>query len=135
MENTSPAPLARLARKVPAIAVALLTGALVLGPMASAHAATYTYANDVRASSGQQISTGTRSAISGGSVNVVLGVSVTQFIKTYYPAPGYNEVARNAAGAGQTTHLSHATVSNATSACGWYTSGGGVASITCTVRS
>lgn len=120
--------------RIPMIAAALAAAILILGPSVSAHAATYTYANDVRLASGAQRDSGTRATISGGSVQLTLGISVTQYIKTYYPAPGYKEVARNATGAGQVGHLSHTRVKNATSACGWYNSGGGVASITCKVR-
>lgn len=120
-------------KKISVIAASLAAAVLILGPSVSAHAATITYANDVRLASGAERTSGTRATISGGSVQLVLGISVTQYIKTYYPAPGYKEVARNATGAGQVAHLSHARVKNATSSCGWYSSGGGVASITCKV--
>lgn len=121
-------------KKIPVIAAALAMSVLILGPSVSAQAATYTYANDARLASGAEIDSGTRPTISGGSVQVVLGISVTQYIKTYYPAPGYVEIGKNVTGAGQVGNLTHERVKNATSGCGWYDSGGGVASITCKMR-
>lgn len=81
-------------KKIPVIAAALATAILILGPSVSAQAATYTYANDAQLASGAEIDSGTRPTISGGSVQVTLGVSVDQYIRTYYPAPGFVEIGK-----------------------------------------
>lgn len=108
-------------------------GAVLLAALAvpSAQAATYTYANALSTPMGAEPASGTLSSITGGTAEVALGFgSVT--IATFYPAPGYSEVARGTSSASSVARISHDRANNAQSKCSWrWENVGGNADLTC----
>lgn len=99
-----------------------------------AQALTYTYADALRTPEGQARSSGFRSAVTGGTAQVQLGVG-TSVIISHYNSPGYREVGYAAGNAPYTTTLSHTRYTNLYSKCYWaFQNVGGEADLTCTVK-
>jgi hypothetical protein len=111
---------------VVALAVALLSVAVP-----AAHAATYTYANNVATPEAQPRDSGQRTSITGGNASVRLAFG-TITIRTYDPAPGATTIAQVTTEASGTARVSHPRQSNARSQCYWnWQSVGGSANLTC----
>lgn len=118
------------AAAVLAMVVALLSIAVPV-----AHAATYTYANNIATPEAQPRDSGQRSSITGGTASVRLGGG-TVTIKTYYPAPGYTTIQQVTTDSGAVARASHSRQSNARSQCFWnWENVGGSANLTCAATS
>lgn len=122
-----------------AIIVAPIFGAMALVLAPVAHAATYTYANNIPTSDYQARDSGFRSSAYGGMGTTELfspeGVSPIVSVETYRPYPGYRTI--GFASAGGTVNMTHASVTSVHQKCWWYwpwSSGIGSLRLTCAVK-
>ena len=113
---------------VAAVSALTVVGVAIGAP--AANAATYTYASHKRVDSNQVITTGARSSLTGGSVEVSVGIG-NLLISSYYGYPGFSVVNENIVPAGSTGRISHKKVAGASSKCIWWVSVGGYSYVTC----
>lgn len=103
--------------------------------MPVAHAASYTYANQVETQSGHYRYSGLRSSITGGSSKAYLGFGETQ-IQTYLEAPGFRVLFSQSSANFFTNSMTHQREYSAHSRCTWWWAdlSGAKANLTCTVK-
>lgn len=123
-----------------ALLLAICCSVLLAFGVPAANAANYHYASSTLTPENSGHDSGLRSVITGGAARAdglnAEGAQPTVILKTYHPAPGYNEIAR--ASAGSSTSLTHGRATNVHSSCSWTWSfgGGNIGSLpmTCSAR-
>lgn len=116
------------------VAFVLLLSLTVLIPLA--HAASFTYVNNVSTLEYHERSSSLRASITGGTArNKTLSVGSTT-VATYYAKPGYRVLFSATGTSPFAAVMGHLKVTNAYSKCWWsYHGAGGSSKLSCTVSS